>query len=165
MDNTVETALLQPNPEEKKLSRRLLDEMKMIARISLPSMVFRVTSFGVFVVTQSFVGHIDAIYLAAYALVQSISLRFINGIVVRVAIGSGSQIKVAVINVVAYYVIGVPLGCLLAFVADLGVKVIFEHRGFGLGIWIGMLIGMVSQVIALVILTWRVNWEDEVNKN
>ncbi|KAL8139422.1 hypothetical protein V2J09_005443 [Rumex salicifolius] len=71
-----------------------------------------------------------------------------------VAIGSGSQAKVAIVNVVSYYVIGIPVGCLLAFVAELGVK----------GIWIGMLIGWVSQVIALAVLTWRIDWEEEVNK-
>ncbi|KAL8172025.1 hypothetical protein V2J09_023829 [Rumex salicifolius] len=157
MDYTAEIALLEANPEndEKKVGKRVWDETKTICRISLPSMVFRVANFGVFIITQSFIGHIDSVNLAAYALVQTITLRFINGVVSRgVAIGSGSQAKVAVFTVVSYYVIGIPIGCLLAFVAKLGVK----------GIWIGMLVGMVAQVIALMVLTWRIDWDEEFPK-
>ncbi len=41
-----------------------------------------------------------------------------------VAVGAGLQGTVAIINLCCYYVIGIPLGCLLAYVADLEVKVI-----------------------------------------
>lgn len=41
-----------------------------------------------------------------------------------VAVGAGMQGTVAVINLCCYYVIGIPLGILLAYVADLEVKVI-----------------------------------------
>lgn len=39
------------------------------------------------------------------------------------AVGSGRQSTVAYVNIVSYYVIGVPLGVLLAYVAKLEVQV------------------------------------------
>uniref|UniRef100_A0A803Q441 HIT domain-containing protein n=1 Tax=Cannabis sativa TaxID=3483 RepID=A0A803Q441_CANSA len=44
-------------------------------------MLARTTSFGVLVVTQSFLGHVAELDLAAFALVQTLFLRFINGII------------------------------------------------------------------------------------
>ena len=41
-----------------------------------------------------------------------------------VAVGAGLQSIVAVLNLCCYYVIGIPIGILLAYVADLEVKVI-----------------------------------------
>ena len=41
-----------------------------------------------------------------------------------VAVGCGWQAFVAYVNVACYYVVGIPLGSLLGFKFDLGVKVI-----------------------------------------
>lgn len=43
--------------------------------------------------------------------------------IVGVAVGCGWQAFVAYVNVDCYYVVGVPLGCLLGFKFHLGVKV------------------------------------------
>ncbi|KAB1223103.1 Protein TRANSPARENT TESTA 12 [Morella rubra] len=43
-------------------------------------MLARVTQFGMFVVTQAFIGHLGEVDLAAYALIQIITVRFANGI-------------------------------------------------------------------------------------
>lgn len=40
-----------------------------------------------------------------------------------VAVGAGWQWLVAYINMGCYYFVGIPMGCLLAFYFDLGVKV------------------------------------------
>lgn len=40
-----------------------------------------------------------------------------------VAIGAGFQSVVAYINLGSYYVVGVPVGCVLGYVANLGIKV------------------------------------------
>lgn len=55
-------------------------------------------------------------------LLQSItsSVMFVNE---GVAVGSGRQSTVAYVNIVCYYVIGVPLGAVLGYVAKLQVKV------------------------------------------
>ncbi|GMN61388.1 hypothetical protein TIFTF001_030482 [Ficus carica] len=62
------------------LKRRVWREMKLMWKIAFPSMLARVTSFGVMVVTQSFLGHVSELDLAAFALIQSILIRFVNGI-------------------------------------------------------------------------------------
>lgn len=44
-----------------------------------------------------------------------------------VAIGSGWQALVAYVNLTTYYIIGLPIGCLLGFKTSLGVAVIFKQ--------------------------------------
>ncbi|PWA60618.1 Multi antimicrobial extrusion protein [Artemisia annua] len=80
MDDGIETKLLQREDEEGDLKERIWDELKKICRVALPSVISRVCAFGTIVVTQSFVGHISDIDLAGYALVQTLSVRFVNGI-------------------------------------------------------------------------------------
>ncbi|KAJ6681374.1 MULTIDRUG RESISTANCE PROTEIN [Salix koriyanagi] len=71
-----------------------------------------------------------------------------------VAIGSGWQATVAYVNLTTYYVIGLPIGCVLGFKTSLGVA----------GIWWGMIVGVLLQTITLIILTARTNWDSEVLK-
>lgn len=80
----IEEWLLPPKAEEKEgdLKGRIWEESKKIWRVATPSVIARVSSFGTIVVTQSFVGHISAVDLASYALVQTLSVRFVNGILV-----------------------------------------------------------------------------------
>ncbi|KAE8038677.1 hypothetical protein FH972_011158 [Carpinus fangiana] len=66
--------------EEGNLKQRIWAELKIMWRIAFPAILARVTSFGMIVVTQSFIGHVSELDLAAYALVQSLILRFSNGI-------------------------------------------------------------------------------------
>ena len=40
-----------------------------------------------------------------------------------VAVGSGMQSIVAVVNLVSYYAVGIPLGLILTYVFHLGIKV------------------------------------------
>lgn len=44
-----------------------------------------------------------------------------------VAVGCGWQAFVAYVNVGCYYVVGIPLGCLLGFHFNLGVKVYINY--------------------------------------
>ncbi|KAM7279572.1 hypothetical protein ACFE04_006706 [Oxalis oulophora] len=64
------------------LKKRIWDESKITWRIAFPGVISRVTSFGTIVITQLFLGHIDEVDLAAYALVQTLFYRFINGILI-----------------------------------------------------------------------------------
>uniref|UniRef100_A0A2P2JEC6 Uncharacterized protein n=1 Tax=Rhizophora mucronata TaxID=61149 RepID=A0A2P2JEC6_RHIMU len=61
---------------------------------------------------------------------------------------------VAYVNLGCYYVIGVPTGILLGYVADLQVK----------GLWIGLLSGVVMQSVILSYLIWRTDWDEQVKK-
>ncbi|KAI7749936.1 hypothetical protein M8C21_024886 [Ambrosia artemisiifolia] len=80
MDDGMETRLIQHEEEEGELTQRIWSESKKIWRVALPGVISRVSAFGTIVVTQSFIGHISDIDLAGYALVQTLSVRFINGI-------------------------------------------------------------------------------------
>ncbi|KAK4593970.1 hypothetical protein RGQ29_017870 [Quercus rubra] len=87
-------------------------------------------------------------------LAISVLLNGIQPILSGVAIGSGWQAIVAYVNLATYYVIGLPIGCVLGFKTSLGVD----------GIWWGMIIGVSLQTVTLIILTARTNWDAEVLK-
>ncbi|KAJ3672393.1 hypothetical protein LUZ60_007114 [Juncus effusus] len=84
----------------------------------------------------------------------SIFLNGIQPILSGVAIGSGWQAIVAYVNVGAYYVIGLPIGCVLGFQTKLAAA----------GIWWGLIIGVFIQTVTLIVLTVRTNWNKEVEK-
>ncbi|XVE90333.1 hypothetical protein DITRI_Ditri20bG0069000 [Diplodiscus trichospermus] len=79
MDDNMEERFVA---EKDDLKRRVWIESKTIWRIAFPSILSRVTSFGMIVVTQSFLGHISEVELATYALLQSILVRFMYGILI-----------------------------------------------------------------------------------
>ncbi|KAJ0439217.1 hypothetical protein HanHA300_Chr16g0622791 [Helianthus annuus] len=93
MDDGMQARLLPREEEEGELTQRIWDESKRIWRVALPGIISRVSTFGTIVVTQSFIGHINDIDLAGYALVQTLSVRFINGILV-----SGPQSFICIID-------------------------------------------------------------------
>ncbi|KAF5471933.1 hypothetical protein F2P56_008692 [Juglans regia] len=75
--------LLGSEPKDNSnLAWRIWVETRRIWKIAFPSMLARVTQFGMFVVTQAFIGHLGEVELAAYALIQIITVRFANGILV-----------------------------------------------------------------------------------
>ncbi|XP_027086297.2 protein DETOXIFICATION 40-like [Coffea arabica] len=87
-------------------------------------------------------------------LAVSILLNGIQPVLSGVAVGCGWQKFVAYVNVGCYYVVGVPLGALLGFKFNLCAK----------GIWLGMVGGVTMQTLILVWVTFRTNWNDEVEK-
>ncbi|GLJ48444.1 hypothetical protein SUGI_1022490 [Cryptomeria japonica] len=96
----------------------------------------------------------DVVSELAPFLALSIILNGIQPVLSGVAVGCGWQALVAYINVGCYYIIGLPLGCILGFKLDLGVK----------GIWSGMLGGTTLQTIVLLFITFKTNWTKEVEK-
>ncbi|KAJ0444243.1 putative multi antimicrobial extrusion protein [Helianthus annuus] len=90
------------------------------------------------------------------SLLLSLSILFnsIGPVLSGVAVGAGMQGVVAIVNLVCFYLIGIPLGVLLGYFTTLGVK----------GIWIGMIGGVLVQTLALLFMTWRTNWDDQVKK-
>lgn len=86
MDNGIHKRLLSSDDQVENTSDdlkvRVYEESSKIWRIALPGVLSRVTSFGSIVATQSFIGHVTEIDLAAYALVQTLIVRFVNGILV-----------------------------------------------------------------------------------
>ncbi|RWR88783.1 protein DETOXIFICATION 41-like protein [Cinnamomum micranthum f. kanehirae] len=97
---------------------------------------------------------IEAVSDLTPLLAISVFLNGIQPILSGVAIGSGWQALVAYVNLTTYYIIGLPIGCVLGFKTSLGVA----------GIWWGMILGVALQTVTLIILTLRTNWNKEVDK-
>ncbi|KAD0533607.1 hypothetical protein E3N88_37245 [Mikania micrantha] len=87
-------------------------------------------------------------------LAITIILNGIQPVLSGVAVGCGWQTYVAYVNVGCYYIVGVPLGFLLGFHFNLGVK----------GIWSGMIGGTGMQTLILLWSTFRTDWSKEVEK-
>lgn len=96
----------------------------------------------------------DSVADLSLLLSFSVLLNSIYPVLSGVAVGAGLQSTVAIINLCCFYLIGIPIGALLGYVAHLQVK----------GIWIGMICGVVTQSAALCYMTWRTDWDEEVFK-
>lgn len=96
----------------------------------------------------------DSVADLSTLLAFSILLNSIYPVLSGVAVGAGLQSTVAIINLCCFYLIGVPIGALLGYLAHLQVK----------GIWIGMICGVVTQSAALCYMTWKTDWDGEVSK-
>ncbi|KAK9162421.1 hypothetical protein Syun_003323 [Stephania yunnanensis] len=68
--------------------------------------------------------------------------------------GCGWQKIGALVNLGAFYLIGVPSGILLAFVFKIG----------GQGLWLGIICGLFVQGLLLLIITLRADWEQQAKK-
>ncbi|CAI9296828.1 unnamed protein product [Lactuca saligna] len=68
--------------------------------------------------------------------------------------GCGWQNVCAIINLGAYYVVGIPCALLFAFVLHVG----------GMGLWMGIICALSVQVVALVAINLSTNWNDEAWK-
>ena len=71
---------------------------------------------------------------------------------IRVPRGSGWQDIGAYVNLETYYLVGVPVGVVLAFVVHLK----------GKGLWIGILTGSTVEAFLLALKTIFTNWEKHV---
>ncbi|KAJ9169483.1 hypothetical protein P3X46_017672 [Hevea brasiliensis] len=82
-----------------------------------------------------------------------IVINNIQPVLSGVAIGAGWQAIVAYLNIACYYVFGIPLGLILGYKLDMGVR----------GIWYGMISGTVVQTLALFLMIYRTNWNKEAS--
>ncbi|KAK8488927.1 hypothetical protein V6N12_055663 [Hibiscus sabdariffa] len=113
-------------------------------------------AFAVVIVTAySFIISVaEAVSDLSPLLAATLILNGIQPVLSGVAVGCGWQAFVAYVNVGCYYVIGIPLGYLLGFYFKLGAK----------GIWSGMIGGTAMQTLILIWVTFRTDWEKEVDE-
>ncbi|GFZ13086.1 MATE efflux family protein [Actinidia rufa] len=97
---------------------------------------------------------IEAVSNLTPLLAISVFLNGVQPILSGVAIGSGWQAVVAYVNLFTYYVVGLPIGCVLGFKTKLAAA----------GIWWGMVVGVLLQTVTLIFITARTNWNAEVAK-
>ncbi|XP_048229408.1 protein DETOXIFICATION 12 isoform X1 [Ricinus communis] len=81
----------------------------------------------------------------------SVIMDCLQGVLSGVARGCGWQHVGAYVNLVAFYICGIPVAVLLGFW--------LKFRGIGL--WIGIQVGEVIQVVLLAIVTGCINWEKQ----
>ncbi|PAA79857.1 hypothetical protein BOX15_Mlig015378g3 [Macrostomum lignano] len=67
--------------------------------------------------------------------------------------GSGRQLIGAVVNLIAYYAVAMPIGIPLSLLTSM------EIRGF----WTGLLIGLAGETLVFWVIVLRTNWEKEVS--
>ncbi|XP_048330181.2 protein DETOXIFICATION 16-like [Ziziphus jujuba] len=68
--------------------------------------------------------------------------------------GCGWQKIGAYVNLGSYYLVGIPIAVLFAFVF---------HTG-GKGLWLGIICALIVQMVSLLVITARTNWEQEAKK-
>ncbi|CAA7048577.1 unnamed protein product [Microthlaspi erraticum] len=85
-------------------------------------------------------------------LAVTIILNGIQPVLSGVAVGCGWQTYVAYVNIGCYYIVGIPVGCILGFTFDFQAK----------GIWTGMIGGTFMQTLILLYVTYRTDWDKEV---
>ncbi|XP_057767371.1 protein DETOXIFICATION 21-like [Salvia miltiorrhiza] len=76
--------------KQESLKKKIWDENKKMWIVSGPAILSRVSTFGVHVVSQAFIGHFSSSELAAYALVFTILFRFYLGTLMGVNGGLGT---------------------------------------------------------------------------
>ncbi|GAA0173316.1 hypothetical protein Leryth_019755 [Lithospermum erythrorhizon] len=95
----------------------------------------------------------DLVYDLTPLLCISIIVNVLQPTLSGVAVGAGWQAYVAYVNIVCYYILGLPLGLFLGFVLDMDVK----------GIWYGMLFGTTTQTFVLIWMLYKTNWNQEAS--
>lgn len=95
-------------------------------------------------------------YVGEILLLVAISHFFdgLQSVLSGAARGCGWQKIGAFVNLGAYYLAGIPLAILLAFVFHIG----------GKGLWMGIIVALIVQALCLWIITLCTNWENEVKK-
>ncbi|XP_062106951.1 protein DETOXIFICATION 41-like [Humulus lupulus] len=141
------------NPKVAKFSVFVVNGNSIIISLIFSAIVliFRVPLSELFTSDPSIIEKVSNL---TPLLAISIFLNGVQPILSGVAIGSGWQAVVAYVNLTAYYVVGLPIGCVLGFKTSLGVN----------GIWLGMVVGVFLQTVTLIILTAKTNWDTEVIK-
>ncbi|KAE9595181.1 hypothetical protein Lal_00009312 [Lupinus albus] len=86
-------------------------------------------------------------------LCLSIFMDSLQAVLSGVARGGGWQYLGAYVNLGSFYIVGVPIGVTLGFVAHFRAK----------GLWIGIVLGSIVQSIFLSLVTALTNWKKQAN--
>ncbi|XP_065862067.1 protein DETOXIFICATION 19-like [Euphorbia lathyris] len=86
-------------------------------------------------------------YLTPF-LAISITLDSIQGVLSGVARGCGFQHLVVYVNLATFYMIGMPIACLVGF----------KFKLYAKGLWIGLICGLASQAATLSVVIARAKW-------
>ncbi|RLM99419.1 protein DETOXIFICATION 16-like [Panicum miliaceum] len=140
-------------PHAAKLATRVVMCIAMSAGLVLASTMILLRNFWGYMYSNE----PEVItYIAKLIPVLAISF-FTDGLhssLSGVLIGCGEQKVGARVNLGAFYMVGVPMAVLLAFVLHLN----------GMGLWLGIVCGSLTKLVLLMWITLRINWEKEATK-
>ncbi|BAT93846.1 hypothetical protein LR48_Vigan609s001000 [Vigna angularis] len=97
---------------------------------------------------------IDYVTVMAPLVCISVILDSLQGVQTGIARGCGWQHLGVYVNLGAFYLCGIPVAVILAFVVRVG----------GKGLWIGIQCGALVQTILLSVITSNINWEKQAIK-
>ncbi|CAJ1977451.1 unnamed protein product [Sphenostylis stenocarpa] len=97
---------------------------------------------------------VDYVTVMAPLVCISVIIDSIQGVLTGIARGCGWQHLGVYVNLGAFYLCGIPVAALLAFVVGVG----------GKGLWIGIQCGAFVQTILLSVITGSINWEKQAIK-
>ncbi|KAK1363633.1 hypothetical protein POM88_039194 [Heracleum sosnowskyi] len=131
----------------------IVSEMKKVSYIAMPMVVTTVSQNLLRVISMMMIGHLGELSLSGASIATS--LTNVTGFsLLGVARGVGWQRLGAYVNLGAYYLCGIPLACVLAFV--------LHWRGKGL--WIGLTTASLLQGLMLMTITFFTDWKMQVRK-
>ncbi|AAF97344.1 Hypothetical Protein [Arabidopsis thaliana] len=98
--------------DELGLKQKVWIESKKLWIVAAPAIFTRFSTFGVSIISQSFIGHLGPIELAAYSITFTVLLRFSN------ALGQEERI-VRVARIIALWVIGINFSFVPSFTCQM----------------------------------------------
>ncbi|XP_045803868.1 protein DETOXIFICATION 40-like [Trifolium pratense] len=141
------------NPKSASFSVVVVTLISFVISVILAVVVFALRDVISYVFTE---GEVVAAAVSDLCplLCLTLVLNGIQPVLSGVAVGCGWQAFVAYVNVGCYYIVGIPLGAVLGFYFNFGAK----------GIWLGMIGGTLMQTIILIWVTFRTDWNKEVEE-
>ncbi|KAJ4783025.1 Protein DETOXIFICATION [Rhynchospora pubera] len=141
------------NPKAASFSVVVVTAMSFVIAVLLAVIIFCFRNYISYIFTEGQQVS-DAVAAMTPLLAATLILNGIQPVLSGVAVGCGWQAFVAYVNVGCYYIVGIPLGCLLGFYFKFGAS----------GIWLGMIGGTFMQTLILLWVTVRTNWNKEVEE-
>nr|CAB3494896.1 unnamed protein product [Digitaria exilis] len=138
-------------PQAAKLATRVVMGIALSAGLLLASTMILLRNFWGYMYSNE---PEVVTYIAKMIPVLAISF-FTDGLhssLSGVLTGCGEQKIGARVNLSAFYLAGIPMAVLLAFVLHLN----------GMGLWLGIVCGSLTKLVLLLLITVRINWEEEV---
>ena len=65
------------------LKSKIWNETKKLWVVAAPAILIPCSTFGIYVITQAFIGHFSSTQLAAYALISNVSFQVVLGVQVH----------------------------------------------------------------------------------
>ncbi|TVU30669.1 hypothetical protein EJB05_22302, partial [Eragrostis curvula] len=140
-------------PQAAKLATRVVMYIASSAGLLIASTMILLRSFWGYLYSNE---PEVVTYIARMIPVLAISF-FTDGLhssLSGVLTGCGEQKIGARVNLGAFYLAGIPMAVLLAFVVHLN----------GMGLWLGIVCGSLTKLALLMLITMRINWEKEASK-